>query len=192
MSLCCQCGKKPAVGSVNNKPLCIDCYTKLQQTAIQSIPYLQSEINYLADHIESITGAYGALPRYRIPQPITNQSTLTFNNINVDRSVVGAINTAEVKQIDITMSNIKNSGNENLAAALKEFTEAVISETKINKDIKNEIIELVSFLAKQSLLIKENRQTSVINAILPRIAGLVSTIATLAPLWEKFTSLINL
>ena len=122
---------------------------------------------------------------------ITN-STLIFNNINVDRSVVGAINTAEVKQIDITMSKIKNSGNEELTKAVKEFTEAVISETKLNNDTKNQIIELISFLTKQSLLNKEKRQNSIIKAVLTHVESLISTIALLLPLWTKLRHLLNL
>ena len=192
MPLCNQCGKKPAIYLVGNNPLCMDCYTKLQQTVIQGIPYLQAEINYLTDSIESITGTYGVLPRYKIPQPITTQSALTFNNINVDRSVIGVINTAEVKQIDITMSKIKNSGNEELTKAVKEFTEAVISETKLNNDTKNQIIELISFLTKQSLLNKEKRQNSIIKAVLTHVESLISTIALLLPLWTKLRPLLNL
>ncbi len=119
-------------------------------------------------------------------------STLIFNNIKVDRSVIGAINTAEVKQIDIAMSKIKNSGNEELAKAVKEFTEAVISESKLNNETKNQIIELISFLTKQPLLNKEKRQNSIIKAILPRVENLISTIALLMNLWTKFRSLLDL
>jgi len=122
---------------------------------------------------------------------ITN-STLIFNNINVDRSVIGAINTAEVKQIDITMSKIKNSGNEELTKAVKKFTETVISETKLNNDTKNQIIELISFLTKQSLLNKEKRQNSIIKAVLTHVESLISTIALLLPLWTKLRPLLNL
>jgi len=119
-------------------------------------------------------------------------STLIFNNINVDRSVIGAINTAEVKQIDIAMSKIKNSGNEEFAKAVKEFTEAVISESKLNDETKNQIIELISFLTKQSLLNKEKRQNSIIKAVLPRVESSISTIVLLLNLWTKLKLLLNL
>ncbi len=182
MPLCSQCGKKSAVVLIGNNPLCVDCYSKLQQAIqLQSARYLQ-EINYLTDSIESITGLPGALPRYEIPQPITNQGSLTFNNINVDRSVIGSINTGKVRQIDVTISEIKNSGNEELTKAIKEFIEAVISEAKLNDEIKNQIIELISFLTKQSLLPKEKRQNSVVKALLSNIGNLVSKIAPIVAL----------
>ena len=90
------------------------------------------------------------------------------------------------------MSKIKNSGNEELTKAVKEFTEAVISETKLNNDTKNQIIELISFLTKQSLLNKEKRQNSIIKAILAHVESLISTITLLLPLWIKLRPLLNL
>ncbi len=90
------------------------------------------------------------------------------------------------------MSKIKNSGNEELTKAVKEFTEAVISETKLNNDTKNQIIELISFLTKQSLLNKEKRQNSIIKAVLTHVESLISTIALLLPLWTKLRHLLNL
>jgi hypothetical protein len=57
------------------------------------------------------------------------RSTGAFHNIKVDRSVIGSINTGEVKRIDVAMSHIGAYGNEELVKALKEFTEAVINET---------------------------------------------------------------
>ncbi|MBA7585538.1 hypothetical protein ES708_27522 [subsurface metagenome] len=73
------------------------------------------------------------------------------------------------------MSKIKNSGNEELVKAVKEFTEAVISESKLNNETKNQIIELISFLTKQPLLNKEKRQNSIIKAILPRVFSILFT-----------------
>jgi len=42
------------------------------------------------------------------------------------------------------MSHIKTSGNEKLVEALKDFIEAVISETKLNNELKNQILEQTS------------------------------------------------
>jgi len=139
MPSCSQCGK-PAVVQVAKNPLCIDCYLKLQQAIQMQDARCVQEMNYLIDAIEARVGLYGVLPRYQVPQSIIHQGSLTFHNIKVDRSVIGSINTGEVKHIDVCMSHIKTSGNEELVKALKDFTEAVISETKLNNDLKNQII----------------------------------------------------
>jgi len=117
MSSCNQCGK-PAIITVDNNPLCVDCYLKFQQAMqIQDTMYVK-EMNYLTDMMEATVGLYGVLPKYKIRQPVVYQGPLTFHNIKVDQSVIGSINTGEVQRIDVAMSHIKTSGNEELVKAL--------------------------------------------------------------------------
>ncbi len=191
MPSCNQCGK-PAVATVGNNPLCVDCLLKLQQTIqIQDDRYVQ-KINYLIDSMEATVGLYGVLPRYKTPQPIIHQGALTFHNIKVDQSIIGSINTGEAKRIDVYMGHIKTSGNEELVKALKDFTEAFISETKLSNDLKNQILEQTSFLTSQSLLPKEKRKTGIIKALLSSVKDAVSTIVALSLLWGTLQPLFEL
>ena len=184
MPSCSQCGK-PAIISVDNNPLCVDCYLKFQQAMqIQDTMYVQ-EMNYLTDMMESTVGLYGVLPKYKVRQPVVHQGSLTFHNIKVDQSVIGSINTGEVQRIDVAMSHIKTSGNEELVKALKEFTEAVIAETKLDAELKNQIIEQISFLTSQSALPKEKRKSGIIKAVLSGVKNMVSTMVVLSSLWNN-------
>jgi len=184
MPSCSQCGK-PAIISVDNNPLCVDCYLKFQQAMqIQDTMYVQ-EMNYLTDMMESTVGLYGVLPKYKVRQPVVHQGSLTFHNIKVDQSVIGSINMGEVQRIDVAMSHIKTSGNEELVKALKEFTEAVIAETKLDAELKNQIIEQISFLTSQSALPKEKRKSGIIKAVLSGVKNMVSTMVALSSLWNN-------
>ena len=190
MPSCSQCGK-PAIISVDNNPLCVDCYLKFQQAMqIQDTMYVQ-EMNYLTDMMEATVGLYGVLPKYKVRQPVVHQSPLTFHNIKVDQSVIGSINTGEVQRIDVAMSHIKTSGNEQLVKALKEFTEAVIAETKLDAELKNQIIEQISFLTSQSALPKEKRKSGIIKAVLFAVKNMVSTMVTLSSLWNNLQPLLE-
>jgi len=190
MPSCSQCGK-PAIISVDNNPLCVDCYLKFQQAMqIQDNMYVQ-EMNYLTDMMEATVGLYGVLPKYKVRQPVVHQSPLTFHNIKVDQSVIGSINTGEVQRIDVAMSHIKSSGNEQLVRALKEFTEAVIAETKLDAELKNQIIEQISFLTSQSALSKEKRKSGIIKAVLLAVKNMVSTMVALSPLWNNLQPLLE-
>jgi len=151
-----------------------------------------AECNYLTEYMEFATGLSGMLPRYNIPAPAPKHTPLTFNNITVDRSVVGAINTANVRQIDVSLNSIKNAGNTEAVDAIKNFTEAVLTEKDINNEIKNEIIELISYLTNQSLLKKENKKPAVIKSVLCQIEKLISNISSLVILWQKVVSLLGL
>jgi hypothetical protein len=139
---CIQCGKT-AIVSVGGNPLCVDCYLKLVQAIQIQYDVHAREANYLMDEMEAAVGLYGLLPspRFEVYQPMVHQGPLTFHNIKVDQSVVGSINTGEVQRIDVAMDRIKISGNEELVKILKKFTEAVITETKLDAELKNHIIE---------------------------------------------------
>lgn len=192
MVACSQCGK-PAIGTVNNVPVCVDCNLKVQQAATLQQASLMQHLNYLTDQMESTVGLYGVLPRYKIPQPVVNQinkGAITFNNINVDRSVIGAINTGNVQQIDVAMSQIKNSSNNELAEAFKNFTEAIINEKQLNKEDKNQLIEQVSFLASQCTAPKEARKPSIVKSVLSNVKDTVTTVVALNTLWDKLYPLI--
>jgi len=190
MPSCSQCGK-PAIILVDNNPLCVDCYLKFQQAMqIQDTMNMQ-EMNYLTDMMEATVGLYGVLPKYKVRQPVVHQGPLTFHNIKVDQSVIGSINTGDVQRIDVAMNHIKTSGNEKLVKALKEFTEAVIAETKLNAELKNQIIEQISFLTSQSALPKEKRKSGIIKAVLLAVKNTVSTMGTLSSLWNNLQPLLE-
>jgi len=157
---------------------------------IQDTMYVK-EMNYLTDMMEATVGLYGVLPKYKIRQPVVYQGPLTFHNIKVDQSVIGSINTGEVQRIDVAMSHIKTSGNEELVKALKEFTEAVIAETKLDAELKNQIIEQISFLTSQSALPKEKRKSGIIKAVLLAVKNMASTIVALSPLWNNLQPLLE-
>lgn len=189
MTQCGQCGK-PAVVSVGGNPLCVDCNLKLQQAISLRDARYASEMNYLTEQMESVVGLPGSLPRYQVPQPIIHQGVSHFHNIKVDNSVVGSINTGNVQNIDVTMSQIKAAGDKQLVQSLKAFTEAVINEVKIQKDQKNEIIEQLSFLMTELKAPQETRRKSVIKNVLSAIKDAVSTSTELLTLWDRLFPLL--
>lgn len=184
MVKCSQCGK-PAIMVVGEIPLCVDCNLKLQQAMQMQNDRLVNHMNYLLESMESTVGLPGIFPRYRTSQPFIHQGPITFHNINVDKSVIGVINTGNVKQIDLVMDKIKIAGNDDLAKALKEFIEAVISETTLTRDIKNELIEQMTFLASQMSMPKNEQKKGIIKSVLSAIKDTISTISPLVVLWDK-------
>jgi hypothetical protein len=192
MTKCSQC-KNQAVWIINEAPLCVECYSKFVQAWQAQMNIYMQDINYLTDSMESTVGLYGILPRYRVPQPIHyhNQGKQVYNTINVDNSVIGSINTGKVKQIEVAMNHINNLGNEELASALKELTEKIISSSDLNINLKNEIIEQISFLSSQATIPKNKQQSSVIKAIINSIKNTISVSAALITIWDKLEPLLN-
>jgi len=182
MAKCSQC-EKPAIYKVGENYLCLDCNLKFEQA--QQLQYLRnvSTLNFLLGQMESITGIPGTFPRFAVPKAVISQGPMNFSNIRVDNSVVGSINTGQVKQIDVAMDNIKNGGNEELANSLKTFTEEVLAEKQLTAQLRDELIEHLSFISSQCVLPKEARKPTIAKSVLERIGEIVATVKLLAQIW---------
>lgn len=184
MSKCSQCSKPAFVILGDGVPLCLDCYERFEAINQRQINTLSEEYNILADMMEMATGVYGVVPRYKISKPIIQKNNTVYNNINIDRSIIGVINSGDVKRIDVAIDNIKYNGDEELANSLKSFTEAVIKDNDINDEIKNSILENIAFLSAQANLHKENRQKGIIKIVLNGLKDLIVSSAALVTLWQ--------
>ena len=192
-SNCAWC-EKPAIGIVSGHPICINCYHKLQQANWMQESSIANYMNFLIGQAEAACGLYGVTPRYEIPQPIVHQGPMNIQNIRVDKSNVGVINTGEIQRIEIARSFINRSGNSELTEAIREFTEAVINEKNLNSEIKNQLIEMVSFLSTQAAFPKEKRQSTVAKTVLKSIKDILTSGASLTSImssWDKISALFE-
>ena len=192
---CSQCGNAEAIYEMSGHLLCLNCAHKIKQMNYMELVANMQQINFLLGQMEATTGLYGLFPKYQIPDapPIINQQgDITFNNINVEKSVIGSINTGNIGQIDVALSNIKNGGDEELANNIKEFTEAVLASTELTIEMKNEIIEQLSFLSGQATVPKESQKGSIIKAMLSTIGKAIQHIPSLLTLFEKLGSFFGL
>ena len=106
--------------------------------------------------------------------------------------MIGSINTGNIGQIDVALSDIKNGGNDELANNIKEFTEAVLASTVLTIEMKNEIIEQLSFLSGQATVPKESQKGSIIKPILSTIGKGIQHIPSLLTLFEKLGQFFGL
>ena len=67
---------------------------------------------------------------------------MNFHSVKVDRSVVGAINTGNVKKMEVALNNIHlTNQSPELEQHLKQFAEEVLAEAALSVDSKNEIVD---------------------------------------------------
>jgi len=189
MPKCCQCDKQ-AIVNVGGNPFCVDCNLKFQQAIDMQNARLAQEYNFLSDQIDAVIGLDSGLPRYHIPQPVIHNAPITFNNIKVDKSIVGSINIGNVHNIDVAMTNLKNSGNEPLAQELARFTQAILDDAKAGKAQKDEILEYLSYISMQVSLPAEKRKSSMIKTVLSAIDKGVGSIANWLTIWTTLQPMI--
>lgn len=187
---CSQCNSE-AMYEIQGHLLCLEHYTMLSNNLRAQQIESMAMMNYLSDSIDRVFGLPPSGPRIEIPHQAVLNSPMTFNHIQIDRSVVGAINTAQVARIDVAMQNIRNQGNEDVSKAIKSLTEAIINDKQANKTEKNQILEQLTFLAEQATLPKSQQQKSVIKMVIKAIPSTLNTISSFSNLWSKWGATIE-
>lgn len=190
MSHCSQCNRE-AMYDIQGHLLCLEHYTMFANNIRAQQMENIAMINYLSDSIDRTFGLPSRGPRIKMPQPVVNHSPVTYNNIKVDRSVVGSINTAQVARIDVAMRSIQNAGSDEITKAIKELTEAVLNDKEVEANQKNQIIEQLTFLAEQATLPKNQQQLSVIKMVLKAIPLTLNSLTSLTTLWTKWGTTIE-
>jgi len=176
---------------LNGHYLCLDHYNVIAQNAQVAQQNNMAMMNFLRDQIHETMGLSPPQARIEIPKHVLNHSPVTYNHIQVNDSVVGSINTAQVGRIDIAMEKITNGGDQEVAKAIKALTEAIIDSKDATEELKNQIVEQLGFLADQATLSKEHRQTSVVSMVLNTLAGTIGIAADLTALWVQWGPILN-
>ena len=123
---CNQCNT-PAVLDMKGIHLCINCYSKFQEANYLRHIQLASISNQLLDNIDDITGLPRTGGRFQIPTPTTiNAGHTTYNNIRVNDSIVGTINTGNIKKLDSRVSTMRGENRRELAGAIQQLTQAIL------------------------------------------------------------------
>ncbi|MBA7479862.1 hypothetical protein ES707_15303 [subsurface metagenome] len=192
MAKCSQCDKVAVVsyGEVN---LCAEHYQMVQQADYQRFRMAAAMFNVMAAQFDAGTGWLVPHPRIEIP-PATPSivGNLTFNNISVDRSTVGAINLERVRNLDISIDIMQSRGDTDLAAGIKELTQAIIDSKEVTESVKDEINGQLEFLVAQATANKQNRNIGLIKSALAGIRGSISVVASLLAIWDKVEPLIKM
>jgi hypothetical protein len=186
---CSQCGK-PAIGQVGDQPLCVECYTKLQNAhvaeqnvRVQAIRHAMAMMNYAERQMYSVVGL-GHLSRPVEIPTMPSSGTITLNNIKLDNSVVGAINTGNVCDIDVNLSQLHAAGLDKLGDAIGALTEAIVSDQKIKIEEKDALLEQIAFLSSQATVAAQQRKPGMIKAALGAIGIAATTINSISGAWQ--------
>ncbi len=189
MIACHQCGK-PALYTIEDEkiPLCLDCFERHQNLIQRQLEESARVMNYATGQMELLAGLPpGSLgPRMHIlsaPQPVT------FNNIRIDRSNVGVVNTGQAGRIDAVVTYSEETGHPELAKALADFTQAVVDSKDVEQATRDAIIEQLSFLASQTAT--EKKQPSITSAVFSGLEKTIRTVSGLIKLWEQLGPLLK-
>ena len=166
---CYQCHNNAMYQVTDQKiPLCLDCYFKLSQIQQREIENHERMSNYLSDHISASVGLPPMGPRFPPrPNPVY-VGDVKLNNISVNNSVVGTINTGSIGSVDQSISALMQIGEPKLADAIKSLSEAILQSGDLSRNQKNELIEVLSVVAREAATPPDSRNSTAALSLLEK------------------------
>lgn len=177
----------------NEFPLCLECTNKHQQMAAIQSDQLERDMNFAIAQSEAVTGLpSGSLPRYPQRQVrIIQGGSVTLNNINVNNSSVGVLNTGNLEIVDTAITALKNNPQtQDIASAIAKLTTA-ISNADLSPEDKNEAIEILSTVATEATAPEGKRKSSVARRLLSGLPTLIQTSASAIEIWKTVEPIIR-
>jgi len=181
MAKCYQCST-PAMYLIGdeNVPLCLDCYYKFAHIQQQQLENLERASNYCSDQIWQSVGLPPQGPRFPPrPRPVL-VGNAQLNNISVNNSVVGTINTGSIESVDQSITALVQTGEPEAAKAVKTLSEAVLQSNDLTTNQRNELVEILSLVAREAASPPESRKSLAVTPLLERaqaITGVAGDIA---------------
>ncbi|MBS0181035.1 MAG: hypothetical protein JSS39_01425 [Nitrospira sp.] len=174
-----------------NIPLCLDCHFKFSQVQQQRLENNERMINYLSDEMSFTTGLPPMGPRFP-PRPKSLVVAGTkLNNISVNNSVVGTINTGSLGTVDQSISALVQIGDPGLAEAIKGLSEAILQSGDLTRNQRNELVESLSVIAKEAASPKKVRQNSVALALIERASKITALADDIADVCQKWWPILQ-
>ena len=170
-------------------PLCLKCYSTHEQMTQKRIKENMKLLKYYDDAIAFHLG-YGPPPSIG---STTSTGDITMNNIHIANSNIGIVNTGEIYAQNIQPHiQILAKNEPNLANILENLSKSLIECKDISQTEKNDILELISSIAEESIKPPTQRRKRLVLTALEGIGRTVSMINGLIQIWGPFSHAIKL
>ena len=103
----------------------------------------------------------------------------------------GAINTGQIRNLNVALDNVKNAGSPELANALQQLTEAVLASSELSPEKKKLAVNHLSNITDQAALPKNKRQSRIGKKILEGFEGVISVSPVLLGIWDTVQPLVE-
>jgi hypothetical protein len=153
-----------------------------------------SQLNFLEQQIWAGTGGILPLKQVNLPSPTFLEGAPTFNTIKISNSAVGMLSTgttANLKDVEFTVELMQSQGQDKLAEAITELTQAIAESSDISKEVQEEVSQQLKFIAAQINIKPEARQPGLIKAILSGLRNNIATVAALVTILDRAEPVIR-
>jgi len=194
MPKCSQCDK-PAIVNYDDVNLCVEHHLMMQQATYLRVSMLAANLNFLQEKISTGTGGIIPPSRIELPKPpFFVGDNFTLNNISVTGSTIGMINTGtlqNIQNLDNSITLARGRGEEEIAAVVKELTQAILESKRVTESAKKEILEQLDILMSQLTAEPRGRSIGVVKSLLSGVRPFVAVAADLLTIWDKLEPLFR-
>lgn len=187
---CNQCERPALYRMSDNTALCLDCNFKVSQIRYSEFLINAAMMNQTMDDMEMAVGMQMSNERIPVAELAkAAQGKTVHNNIQIDRSSVGVINTGDVEKINAAITLTKETDAEEIGLKLKSLTQTVLDSNEFNNTSKNELIDLIQSLSEQIIGSHGGRKKSVALSLLN---GIEERVKNVSSAWKIFKEMIPL
>ena len=115
---------------------------------------------------------------------------INLDNIKLDSSTTGALNTGNIQSVDASITNLKQGGKEQLANALVTITDSVIASTDLQDKTKDELIEILKYISSEATAPPGQQRKGITKSVIKKFEDTISVSAKLTQLWATWRLVI--
>ena len=174
---CTQCGR-PAFYKIEVEggahTLCLSCWVTFEDVQFRKWMQSSAMLNFSLDEMDAVVPVGpmgGRIPVAEIARAASRSKT--FNNIQITNSTVGVINTGNLAKIDAAITISKGTESEEFGARLKDLTDAILRDTALDNQLRQEMIELVQAISDQ-VIVSKTPSKAVVSTLFDKLKELAS------------------
>lgn len=164
--------------------LCLHCGAVAEH--ISNMQWLKNAAmaNRALDDMDAVTGFHTSGGRVNIPaMAMAMRRNPILNNIQINNSQVGVLNTGTIEKIDATITLTRGSELEEVGNHLKAFTEALLNAKEVDPRDREDLADLLETLTDQINRKKPASIAATMAAILDKAKSVLSLFTAAQGLW---------
>lgn len=186
---CGNCGK-PAIVYLGSYPACIDCKYKHDMGQWMQFTQNAAMFNLAAQEIDAAIGIGPRSPTIQIPRAPVPPISYNNQTVSVSGGNVGAINFGNVREIQVNLRSLVETGAPDIVEPLTKLTDAVLNAQDADEPTKNELLEQIATLTALANAKPEERKPGVVRALFSAIKDGAGAITSVAGAWAAVEPLV--
>lgn len=187
---CGNCGK-PAIVLLGGYPVCIDCKYKHDMGQWMQFAQNAAMFNLAAAEMDAVVGIGPPSPTIQIPRSPVPPISYNNQSVSVTGGSVGAIHFGNVRDIQVNLQSLVETGSPDIVEPLTKLTDAILNAPDADDPTKNELLDQIAALTALANSEPEERKPGVVKALFSGIAQGAQAIGSVAGAWAAVEPLLK-